>query len=258
MTEESEEGASRGHPVPDPTVSFGLDSEKVLDTIQELRRRIAERFPSAGLHGVCAELEVVCERSRERIAWIERPIWSLRMLRYLLPGLIPLVLIVAAIYGPEIEEERRMTVTELIQVLEAGINDVILISIAMFFVWTLESRVKRRRALQALHELRSIAHVIDMHQLHKDPDRILKGRRDTRSSPRTTLSAFDLRRYLDYCSEMLSLTGKVAALHLQTLDDATVVAAVNEIEGLTTGLSRKIWQKIDLLSRQTEDEVVAE
>ena len=63
-----------------------------------------------------------------------------------------------------------------------------------------------------------------------------------------TMNAFLLRRYLDYCSEMLSLVGKVAALHLQKLDDATVVAAVNEIEGLTTGLSEKIWQKIDMLS----------
>ena len=63
------------------------------------------------------------------------------------------------------------------------------------------------------------------------------------------MSAFDLRRYLDYCSEMLSLTGKVAALYLQTLDDSAVVTVVNEIETLTTGLSRKIWQKIDLVTR---------
>ena len=34
------------------------------------------------------------------------------------------------------------------------------------------------------------------------------------------------------------------------LDDATVVASVNEIEALTTGLSEKIWQKIDMISRE--------
>jgi hypothetical protein len=49
---------------------------------------------------------------------------------------------------------------------------------------------------------------------------------------------------------MLSLIGKVAALHLQTPDDAAVV---NEIEGLTTGLNRKIWQKVDLVTRAPED-----
>ena len=29
-----------------------------------------------------------------------------------------------------------------------------------------------------------------------------------------------------------------------------MVAAVNEIETLTTGLSEKIWQKIDVISRE--------
>ena len=43
---------------------------------------------------------------------------------------------------------------------------------------------------------------------------------------------------------MLSLIGKVAALYVQDFDDEVAVAAVNEIENLTTGLSRKIWQKI--------------
>jgi len=50
---------------------------------------------------------------------------------------------------------------------------------------------------------------------------------------------------------MLSLTGKVTALHLPRLDDPTGVAAVNEIEDLTSGLSRKIWQKIDLVDRRS-------
>jgi hypothetical protein len=56
-----------------------------------------------------------------------------------------------------------------------------------------------------------------------------------------------LMRYLDYCAEMLSLTGKLAALYAQYFPDATVVAAVNDVEQLTTNLSRKIWQKIVLV-----------
>ena len=50
-------------------------------------------------------------------------------------------------------------------------------------------------------------------------------------------------RSLDYCSELLSPTGKVAALYVRDFDDAVARAAVNEVEGLTTGLSREIWQK---------------
>ena len=56
-----------------------------------------------------------------------------------------------------------------------------------------------------------------------------------------------LGRYLDYCSEMLSLTSKLAALYVQRFDDSVVLQAVNEVESLTNGLSRKVWQKITIL-----------
>jgi hypothetical protein len=56
-----------------------------------------------------------------------------------------------------------------------------------------------------------------------------------------------LGRYLDYCSEMLSLASKVAALFVQELNDPQVLAAVDEVSGLTNGLSQKIWQKLTIL-----------
>ena len=46
---------------------------------------------------------------------------------------------------------------------------------------------------------------------------------------------------------MLSLTGKVAALYVQDFEDGVALQAVNEIEDLTTGLSRKIWQKLTVV-----------
>jgi hypothetical protein len=91
-----------------------------------------------------------------------------------------------------------------------------------------------------------------MHQLTKDPERMHVQGPDTRSSPKRTMTNFELNRYLDYCSEMLSLSGKIAALYVQDFPDAAVVAAVNDIEDLTSGLSRKIWQKIMILDEPTE------
>ena len=63
------------------------------------------------------------------------------------------------------------------------------------------------------------------------------------------MSAPELGRYLDYCSELLSVTSKLAALLVQYFNDEVLLGAVNEIETLTTGLSGKIWQKIRLLDR---------
>jgi len=118
---------------------------------------------------------------------------------------------------------------------------------AIFFLVTIENRVKRSRALAALHELRSIAHVIDMHQLTKDPKVPGVAVVDTPSSPTRTFDDYQLTRYLDYCSEMLSLLGKIAAVYAQTSADREVTSAVNEVEVLTTGLSRKIWDKIQAI-----------
>jgi len=124
---------------------------------------------------------------------------------------------------------------------------------AIYFLFSLEKRIKRQRALAAIHELRSIAHIIDMHQLTKDPERMFRKWENTPTSPQIQMSPLQLNRYLDYCTEMLSLTGKIAALYVQRFDDATSLAAVSEIEELTTSLSRKIWQKIMILeNRQAE------
>ena len=136
----------------------------------------------------------------------------------------------------------------LVQVSEAGLNVFLLLGGAVLFLVTAETRIKRRRALKAIHELRALAHVIDMHQLTKDPERLLAHRNPTPSSPKQKLSSGELERYLDYCSEMLSLIGKLAALYVQKFDDPVALAAVNEVEDLTTGLSRKIWQKIMIIN----------
>ncbi|MCA1614503.1 MAG: hypothetical protein LC800_10300, partial [Acidobacteria bacterium] len=138
---------------------------------------------------------------------------------------------------------------------EAGINLLIVVGAGVLFLVTVETRIKRARAIKAIHELRALAHVVDMHQLTKDPDRAARRGKETASSPKPNLSAFELLRYLDYCSEMLSAIGKIAALYVQKFNDPVVLAAAEDVEGLTTGLSRKIWQKIMILNYvQTRDE----
>jgi hypothetical protein len=117
----------------------------------------------------------------------------------------------------------------------------------LLFIVTLEQRVKRRRVLRALHELRVIMHVIDMHQLTKDPSAGVIVGGNTPSSPPRTLKPYELSRYLDYCSEMMSLTSKVAVLFAQSFPDPVVTDAVSDIERIASGLSQKIWQKIMII-----------
>ena len=214
-----------------------LDAGEIVRTIQQLGNRIEERFPGSGLGKVCGQLLEISQKARERAEWIARPILAVRIATAVLVVVIVagLVLMVTRLRPPP----GTFELSQFIQVLEAGINDVVLVGAAIFFLTTLESRIKRERALRALRELRSIAHIIDMHQLTKDPERTHPLKRE--------MSSADLARYLDYCSEMLSLTGKVAALYVQNFEDSVALQAVNEIEDLTTGLARKIWQKLTIV-----------
>jgi len=223
-----------------------LDSEKIVATVGTLSKRIDERFPDSGLSRVCRELSAVAGESQKRSAWIARPQRTLRIITWLVVTLM--IAGLAVVLANSALPRGGVDLVGLVQVSEAGLNITILLGAAALFLFTAEGRVKRARALKAIHELRALAHVIDMHQLTKDPDRLLARGTETPSSPKQNLNASELVRYLDYCSEMLSLTGKLAALYVQKFDDPVALAAVNDVEQLTTGLSRKIWQKIMILN----------
>jgi hypothetical protein len=52
---------------------------------------------------------------------------------------------------------------------------------------------------------------------------------------------------------MLALISKIAFLYIAQFDDPEANQSVNELETLTTGLSRKIWQKIAILHNRKPD-----
>ena len=223
-----------------------LDARRIVDTARTLQRRVSERFPDSGLSQLCAELLSVAEETLQRMRWIQKPHVLLRVVIYILLGVI------LVLFGALFETLRGQDLREIgtfVQVLEAGLSSMFFIGAAVLFLFTWESRIKRNRALKAIHELRAMAHIVDMHQLTKDPDAINSGRRDTASSPKRPLSRADLGRYLNYCSEALSLLGKVAALYSQGLEDSVVLDAVDDVEDLTTELSQKVWQKIAMLDK---------
>jgi hypothetical protein len=228
-----------------------LDAERIVLTVRTLEQRIRERFPESGLARVAGELVDVAQRTVARVAELTHPNVPIRVAVGTL-----VTLLLALLLGLALTLELSLRVDNLatlLQATESAVNDVVFAGIAIWFLMTLETRIKRRRALQAIHELRSLAHVVDMHQLTKDPERVLTPGRDTASSPRRApMTRFELARYLDYCSELLSLTSKLAALYVQRFQDEHVLAAVSDVQTLTNGLSGKIWQKIVILDTAAE------
>lgn len=224
-----------------------LDAKRIVENAEQLSQRVEERFSGRGIYRIAQEVRQVAQEAQQRADWIARPHWGLRFGVLLLLGLLGGGFVLATISVIGWVEIGTLDIASLLEAINNGVNDILLLGAGIFFLVTFESRIKRGRALAALHELRSLSHVIDMHQLTKDPERLLSRGNPTANSPVEVMNSFELSRYLDYCSEMLSILGKVAALYVQNFDDSVALSAVNEIEVLTTGLSRKIWQKIMIL-----------
>jgi hypothetical protein len=229
-----------------------LQASAVRATIEALQARIGERFPGSGLGQVAAQLRRVADRNEVVVERLRHPHWPIRILTATTIAALAALLLwaVSQLWGRVGADVGG--IADLLQTTDAATNQLLLLSVALLFLVSLEARIKRRAALRMLHQLRSIAHVVDMHQLTKDPEYALRPFAATSSSPARVLSPSQLARYLDYCSELLALTSKLAALHAQHLQDPVVLNAVNDIESLTADLSRKIWQKLTILMSQLQ------
>jgi len=232
-----------------------LQPDKIAATVEQLSRRISERFPQSGLAQTARERVELAETAVEMAPVVSRPIRSIRVgVGALIGAVILLVSTLVSAGLDRIGQVGRANIIEIVSALEAGTNELVLIGLGIFSLVTLETRFKRGRIIGAIHEVRSIAHVIDMHQLTKDPAYYRKYPGATESSPARQLTLFQLIRYLDYCSELLSMTSKIAALYVQRFNDATVLAAVSDVEQICTALSGKIWQKLQIAESILEHE----
>ena len=220
-----------------------LDGSHIVATLDLLQHRVEERFPGSGLSQVSAELRAVAGDSIPRAVDLSRPNRPLRIAAGLVIALM-VALGVDTLVNLRLSPDPK-ALLDLMQ--SQAIQNFVFLGVAVVFLATVETRLKRGRALKALHELRSIAHVVDMHQLAKAPNEFLPGGEEIQVTPDRRMTRADLARYLDYCTDLLSLTSKVAALYAEHLQDPVVLEAVTDVEDLTAGLSRKIWQKITIL-----------
>lgn len=221
-----------------------LGHEKLVETASDLQRRIGTDFPSSSLGKVADDLRHVIDDSRQRVEAIDRPSYGLRIGAWLLvAGLVALVVRICAEVKWSFEKVSEPV--NFVQFVDSSLTSVVFLSAGIVALVTLEIRLKRKRALKALHELRAMAHIIDLHQLRKDPvvvvgpDAIFV----------TGMSEAQTARYLDYCSDLLALLGSTAALYIQQFPDPVALEAVDQVQALVSGLSQKLWQKIMLINR---------
>mgnify|MGYP001422023329 CR=1 FL=1 len=224
-----------------------LEAGEIIRTTTRLADRIGERFPDSGLAEAALQLRDMANETARRARGLSRPYLGLRTLVFLVAaaGVGSLAVVLKDVdWRGILAQTNEAALTAL---LESAVNLVVLMAAGLWFLLTLEERWKRLRTQDALHELRAFAHVVDMHQLTKDPTTLLGDGPRTPSSPERRMSRFELTRYLEYCAEMLALTGKLSAVYAGESNDHVVVAAASDVENLCTDLGRKIWQKITIL-----------
>ncbi len=225
-----------------------LDPEKLLATIAIVRHRVMKVFPDSGLREVSGEVEAAARHVLHEGEQLRRPLWKMRLL--IATGILALISAPVAV-GYFLNFDRTFeTLADFMQATDAGFNVLLLMAGGVAFLISTENRVKRTRALRSLNQLRSLAHVIDMHQLSKDPGMghlALDEPRPLRRRPRVVRTDTDLWFYLSFCSDLLAVLGKLAAWYADFMTDRSVLQTVNGIENLCSDTSRKVWQKMNFI-----------
>ncbi len=144
-----------------------LEFDRIVRTIERLEKRISDRFPDSDLRKVVHQFLKIAGESNKNIEWISKPNMSIRFFSYF----VIILGVAAIIYSFTIIDFtiQNKTLSNIVALSESLFNEMILIGAAIFFMITIKTRMKRRRTAELLNKLRVIAHVIDMHQLTKDP-----------------------------------------------------------------------------------------
>jgi hypothetical protein len=221
-----------------------LDAARVEVTLSQLHQRIVTAMPGRHLADVVDQVRQVVvgiKRRSRSTPWQT----AVRVGSWVSVALLVALIVTAVVSAVRTGGSEDVRGVEWLGVVESGVNDVVFAAVAIWFLQSVPRRVERRRLLRILYQLRSLAHVTDMHQMskHTPGERVPE---DT-DLPHRVMDEASLVRYLEFCSSLLSLTSKAAALCGENTTDAVVLDTVSEIETLTANMSRKIWQKISLL-----------
>ena len=219
-----------------PSASHRLDPAKIIETAENLARRIGDSLPASSLAGLAAQLRG--SHVRPMIAPAARsPNYAIRA--------ASLLAIAATILGlwylvSHIHTRWEFgTITELFEATDAGFNLLVLLAGALWFLITLETRFKRKKALGFIEELREFIHVIDVTQLYYTPDLYKVDSANSGTSLNIDYT------YPLFCTEMLAVISNLAPIYTRGAVGDSILRAVSEVEMLANAVSAKLLSKAE-------------
>ena len=144
-----------------------INPTKLIDSVGKMADRVEEQFPSSGLSAVANEVAAVAEGTVARVAEIKKPRIGLRI------GVGIMVLLVLS--GPLLFSfllsfsEEVTNLGDFLEATDAGLHMLLVLAGGIYFLVGMENRMRRNQALDAIAEFRSLTHLVDLHQINKNP-----------------------------------------------------------------------------------------
>lgn len=239
------------------TVAAELALLRPEQVAKALVRRAEIRFGPTGkadrlraLLSELAELAASHEQDQHQVA-------RGRSLIFLLPLFVILAvtaLIIAALRIDLQVEAGPVHVSDLMQALDS------LVALLLFAIMLVMGSSKLAKAWlnwkfrRALRRVRRVAERINLVQLDKDPERLLREtHQQSEASPKSDLTAWELHRYLSYARNALYLLGLLAFSYVDVApdDDAEEAAAALQQYIMTMKADvRRKWERVEALREQ--------
>ena len=227
-----------------PNQKHRLDPAKIIQTADNLARRVSNRFPDSTLAGLAADLAEIARVTDEHVLLARKPNRLIRGLGWLagVIGILGLWYFVGRIQTHLIDAKMEFgTVTDLFESADAGFNILVALAGALWFLVTIEARFKRKQALERIGELLEFIQLIDVTQLYYTPE-LYK----SNSLPDSTQARFD-HTYLLFCNEMLGVIGNLAPLYTRGNMDDSVWRATSDVIMLAHAIEGRLFAKSEAI-----------
>ena len=132
-------------------------------------------------------------------------------------------------------------ISDLFEAADAGFNMLVGLAGVLWFLVTIDARVKRKQALAHIGELLEFIQIIDVTQLYYTPE-LYK----SNASPDSTRSRFD-HTYLLFCNEMLGVIGNLAPLYTRGNMDDSVWRATSDVIMLANAIQGRLFAKSEAI-----------
>lgn len=223
-----------------PNQKHRLDPARIIQTAEHLANRVSIRFPESTLAGLAANLADIARETDARARLAREPDRMIRGAGWLagIVGLLGLWYFIGRIQTHLVNANLEFgTVTDLFEVADAGFNILVALAGALWFLVTLEARVKRKQAMEHIGELLEFVQFIDVTQLYYTPEFY-----KSNGSPDSAAGKFD-HTYLLFCTEMLAVIGNLAPLYTRGNMDDAVWRATSDVLMLANAIEGRLFAK---------------